>query len=293
MRVVAAILWGATAYLAVAWMLGVLPTFRRPANPGRRDGQRLWLAQAGLGVTMRQYRLALTVAVGCVFVVFYVLLGVWWLASLPAVALAFIVRTLLERRRMARLAGVRGAWPDAIRSLIAYTSTGTALPVALGEVARRGPADLRPVLAQYDTLLRLYDFETTLGIIKEDVGDPTTDKIIEVLVIADEVGSDRLTMILRDVLDDLVSDLDVYEEIKTRRTEREIERWAAIVGPWLIVLVVILLSPEYGEFYRSSAGRFLILVGVLWTTAGWFVLKHFSKPPVEPRVLGRSGRGAP
>ncbi len=291
MRILAAILWGATAYMGCAWVLGILPTLQRSNARTNQDRRRLWLAQTGLGVTVRQYRLAIGLLVAGVFGVSFTVFGVWWLAAIPAIAVAFMIHSGLERRRLARLAGVRGAWPDAIRSLIAYTSTGTALPVALAEVAVRGPAALRPVLAQYETLLRLYDFATTLAIIKEDLGDPTTDKIIEVLVIADEVGSDRLSVILRDLLDDLVLDLDVLEEIKTRRVEREIERWAAIVGPWLIVLAVIVMSPEYGAFYRSAPGRFLIILGLMWTVGGWFVLKRFSRIPMEPRVLGSSATG--
>lgn len=290
------LLFAATAatfvYLAASWMLGRLPqiAIRRRNNHDGRDLTQEQLHQAGIHITPTQYRLIVTGAVIAAFLLGLVIWKAWHLAILPALFTVIWIQTTLSRRRHRRVLAIRQAWPDGIRLVLAHLKEK--LPVAVRELARTGPQPLREILEPYDSLVRLYDFPTALSIIKEDVAEPTTDKVLTIMSLAHDAGASQIPDILRDVLDDIVRDLEVHEHIRTQRLEREIERFFSILGPWLIMAIIVRTAPSYRDFYTSPRGRGFVILGLIWTAVGWAILKRVSTLPEEPRVLAASTTAA-
>ncbi len=70
--------------------------------------------------------------------------------------------------------------------------------------------------------------------------------------------------------------------------EHRINAWAVFSLPWLILFVLAGRSGPYAEFYRSSTGALVVLLGALASGAGiWWVLR-LGGIAAEPRVFGRS-----
>ena len=84
-----------------------------------------------------------------------------------------------------------------------------------------------------------------LELMKEDLADPTSDRVLEVLILAQERGG----AIVRDILDDLVDattrDLKLLDELETEGLEMRINAKAVVVLPWL---VLVALTARPGAF---------------------------------------------
>src|SRR5206468_1727515 len=89
------------------------------------------------------------------------------------------------------------------------------LAVGAVALAASGPPPLQEAFARFPMLARMLGTVPALEVIKEELADPTSDRVIEVLVIAHERGG----QIVRDILEDLVAattrDLKLLEEVET------------------------------------------------------------------------------
>ena len=139
-RLLAPLFVGVTVYLAVGFATGYAPELklRRPTRPQVSDRQ-LWLIQAGSDLTPQQF-LAGSTAVGLVmFLAALLLTGAWWLALAPGISAFLVPRSYYGRRRTERLGGVRQAWPDGLRDMLASISAGSTMVNSLVILADHGP----------------------------------------------------------------------------------------------------------------------------------------------------------
>jgi tight adherence protein B len=246
----------------------------------------LWLQQAGVHLTPVQFW-AGSIAAGLVtLAVLITITGTPVVAIVPAAAVGALPRAYFARKRSARLAEVQGAWPDGLRDVLASVSAGRPISQALLSLAATGPEPLQVAFARYPTLARMFGTVPALEIIKEELADPTSDRVIEVLILAHERGG----RIVREILEDLIAattrDLKTAEEIRTQGLEMRLNARAVMVLPWVVLVVLALTSPQYRAFYRGSAGLAVVAIGAVLSVVGGIVITRLGQSRVEGRVFG-------
>lgn len=295
MRALAAAATGTFAFLLAAALLGRPVPARRAAPRGaRRAGRtRLWLAQAGVHTTPARFW------GGSMLLSAVVLAAVTGITATPAVALApavgagLVPRALVARRRARRLREVAEAWPDGLRDLTSAISAGMSLTQALGELARRGPEPLRQAFARFPLLARVIGVTAALEVIREDLADATSDRVIEVLILAHTHGGRMVTEILHDLADAATRDVRTAEEVATAALEQRINARAVLVLPWLVLLALTAAPGHFRDFYRSAAGVAVIALAACLSLLGVWLVGRLSREHVEDRLLagGPAGGG--
>jgi tight adherence protein B len=289
MSVAAALAVGVACALLAGALMGTLPAFRAHTRGERRVRTETWLQQAGVPLTPTRFVLGSAAGGILALLVLTALTGSFLVAIVPAVALALLPRTYFARRRRTRLREVQSAWPDALRDLAASIAAGHSLTQAVIELARHGPEALRHAFARFPDLARVLGTAAALEIVKEELADPTSDRVIEVLVLAHERGGG----IVRNVLDDLVQattrDLKLLDALETEGLEMRINARAVVILPWLVLVALTARPGPFRDFYRTSGGAVTLVVAAFLTIIGVLVLGRLGREPVEARVLG----GAP
>jgi tight adherence protein B len=290
MTLLAGLAVGVFVYFLVGFATGYAPEIKiRRFRPRKQISNRqLWLNQAGVSLTPRQF-FAGSVAVGAIaFVAIAALTGAPLVALVPAAGVAALPHAYFARRRNAHLRRVQEAWPDGLRDLIASISAGRSLPQALSALAATGPAPLQEAFARFPMLSRMLGTVPALEVIKEELADPTSDRVIEVLVLAHERGG----QIVRDILEDLVAattrDLKLLEEIETEGLEMKINARAVLVLPWLVLVALTIREGPFRDFYRSTGGLIVVLVAGLLSLVGGFLITRLARTRGEQRVFGSS-----
>jgi tight adherence protein B len=190
-----------------------------PPRPARAGRAQQWLAHAGVrGV--RPWQLAtLCGALGSVAG-----LGVLamsrsvWLGLAFALLAGLLPLTALRARRLRRSRELREAWPDAIDNLASGVRAGLSLPEAVAGLAERGPQPLRAPLARFaDDYHATGRFGAALDRLKDELADPTADRVVEALRLAREVGGSELGPTLRILSGFLRDELRVRKDLGAGR----------------------------------------------------------------------------
>lgn len=174
MTLLAGLAVGVFVYFLVGFLTGQTPEIkvRRTRRRTQISNRQLWLNQAGVAVTPRQF-FAGSIAVGAVaFFVVMAATGAPLVAIVPAAGIAALPRAYFARRRAAHLQRVQAAWPDGLRDVIASIAAGRSLPQALNALAASGPAPLQEAFARFPMLSRMLGTVPALEVIKEELADP-------------------------------------------------------------------------------------------------------------------------
>jgi tight adherence protein B len=290
MTLLAGLAVGVFVYFLVGFLTGHMPEirirrFRRRAQISNRQ---LWLNQAGVPVTPRQFFTG-SVAVGAIaFFLITAVTGTPLVAIVPAAGVAALPRAYFARRRATQLQRVQAAWPDGLRDVIASIAAGRSLPQALNALAATGPAALQEAFSRFPMLSRMLGTVPALEVIKEELADPTSDRVIEVLLLAHERGG----QIVRDILEDLVAattrDLKLLEEVETEGLEMKINARAVLVLPWLVLVALTIREGPFRDFYRSPGGFLVVLVAGVLSVIGGLLIARLARTRAEQRVFGSS-----
>lgn len=252
--------------VAVVLRVPVVSVLRRPAV----DIRRLAPVVAGAGAGALVAFLAGSFAVG-VF---------------PGVVVALVPSALRTRRRAEAAEEVHRAWPDALRDLIASVASGGSLASALERLSQRGPHALRPAFSRYVSVARTAGVVPALESVKRDLADPTSDRVLEVLMLAHERGGGMVTEILQDLAEATTRDLWALEQIRTENLEQKINARAVFVLPWIVLIALTAREGAIRDFYASPAGVFVIALGALASGFGMWLVGRLGREPDEPRVFG-------
>jgi tight adherence protein B len=290
MTLLAGVAVGVFVYFLVGFATGYAPDIRvRRLRPREQISSRqLWLNQAGVAVTPRQFIIGSVVVGALAFLVIAAVTGAPLVALVPAAGVAALPRAYFARRRAAHLRRVQAAWPDGLRDVIASIAAGRSLPQALNTLAASGPAPLQDAFGRFPMLSRMLGTLPALEVIKEELADPTSDRVIEVLVLAHERGG----QIVRDILEDLVAattrDLKLHEEIETEGLEMKINARAVLVLPWLVLVALTIREGPFRDFYRSPGGLIVVLLAGVLSVVGGFLIARLARTRGEQRVFGSS-----
>ena len=119
---------------------------------------------------------------------------------------------------------------------------------------------------------------------------PTSDRVVEVLVLAHERGGRVVQGILEDLVVATSRDLKVREEVETEGLESRINARAVLVLPWLVLVALTMRGGAFREFYRSSAGLAVVLVGVVLSSLGYLWISRLGRSQDERRVFDAADR---
>jgi tight adherence protein B len=281
----AALAVGTFLALLAGVLVGQPLELRSWRRPGRRRSARLWLEQAGARVSPLQFALVSAALGLVVFVAAYVLTGTVLVAVVPSVAAAAIPRAWFGQRRAQRLRELQVAWPDGLRDLAASIAAGRSLVHALEALAETGPSALRLAFARFPDLARMLGPVAALEVVKAELADPTSDRVLEVLILAQERGGPVVSQILDDLVVATTKDLKVLDEIESEGLEMKLNARAVLVMPWFVLLALTVRDGAFRDFYRSSAGLLVVAVGALLSAAGAWWIGRLGRRHEERRVF--------
>lgn len=291
MRLLAAACAAFLGFAAMGWLLGNPVTVRlhRRRSPGetRADRRRRWLRQAGYSITPLQFYGASGIAGAAAFALLWLATGAWVASIVPAALCAFTPQLYYAAARKRRLAAINQAWPDGLRDLVASVHQQLPLHQAILELVRGGPAPLRQAFTRYPTHARALGTVAALEHVKEELADPTSDRVLEVLILAAErgAGGDLLARLLGDLAESVTADLRVDEDIETARTEPRINMAVAAALPWLLLLAMVLADTPQRDYYTSGRGLGPVAIAAAMTFVGVATVRALSRDPVEARLF--------
>ena len=277
-----------TATAAALMAVAILGRFRRRQEI--RQPEQPWQSQAGLDVTPTQFWLA---SIGTGVLAYLLVLAVTSLpliSAMPAVVVATLPRAYFGRKRARRLAEVQEAWPDGLRDLISSVRSGASLPTAIESLAGFGPAPLRSAFQGFMVYSRSLGVVPALEMIKADLADPTSDRVIEVLILAYERGGAAVPEILSDLAETTTRDIWTLEQIRTEALEQKINARVVFVLPWFVLIAMTAQAGAFREFYSTAAGMTVAFIGGVMSLLGIAIASRLGSQPTEPRVF-TSGSG--
>lgn len=287
MTLLAALAVGTFCVLLAGHLVGQPVRWRSWRRPSRGSiPPELWLAQAGVGVSPLQFVVG-SAAVGIsAFAATYFVTGTALVALVPALAAASLPRAYFGRRRATRLRALQAAWPDGLRDVGASIAAGHSLTHALTTLAATGPPALRDAFARFPLLARMLGTVPALEVVKAELADPTSDRVIEVLILASERGGAIVRQILEDLVVATTKDVKVLDEIESEGLEMKINGRAVLVMPWLVLVALTLRDGPFRAFYRSPAGLAVVLVGAVLSVLGSWWINRLGRAHEEQRVFG-------
>ncbi|MEE8600369.1 type II secretion system F family protein [Euzebya tangerina] len=277
---------GLFAALAVAAVRGQLPV-RRAGRPRREKTPALQdlIAAAGLGWSPSQVVAGCLAAALAVGVVITSLTPIWALAGVPVVVAAAAPIVMLRTRARGRLRAIRSAWPDALAQIAGSLRAGRPLSHALIDVSLNGPPALTEPLSGLAARIQTVGLVPALEAARDELSEPLTDRIVEVLTVAHVEGG----RIVLDIIDDLSraveDELAVAEETETLALEGKLNARLVFALPWLVLVVLTARPGPFQDFYASGAGALVIGIGTVMSLAGVAISSRLSRTPDPVRVL--------
>lgn len=286
----AAFFAGLFFFLLVAQISGNMPKrlskVRESKNRLTRNEKRQsWLNQSGVGVTPLQFW-AISIGTGIIsFSFLFLITKVFIVSAVPALMLGLLPKSYFSRKRTKTMDERVRAWPDALRTLIAGIASSQSLHQSLKSLATGGPVPLRLVFQKYARLTQALDQKSALEVVKEDLGDPMSDRIIEILISATEAGPGVVLDILRDLAESTTQDLQLRDHIDTMQVEMKINARVVFVMPFILLVLMVATSEDIRTFYQSAIGYVVIVLGTSILIGGMYVIQKLGKIPVEERVF--------
>ena len=240
----------------------------------------------GLDVSRTQYWAAIGAMAVVTFATVFAVTGLIVVSAVPALVLAWLPRAYFTRRHNLRKAAVQEAWPDGIRDILSSIRSGASLARAVEEMAAFGPEPLRQAFQGFGAYARSLGVVPALELIKEDLADPASDRIVEVLILAYERGGVAVPEILIDLAEAATKDVWTAEEIKTEALEQKINARVVFVLPWIVLIAMTARPGPFRDFYGTATGIAVVAFGGLLSLIGILVASRLGSSPVEPRVFG-------
>ncbi len=278
----------ASAATAAAAGLITYRLFTRPRDIRR---SRRWAASPipGLDVTRLQFWVIVLAAGALAFLVVYAFTGLVAVSVVPAVVVATLPKAYLVRKRSLRMAGIQESWPDGLRDILSSVRSGASLPSAIENLALFGPEPLREAFQGFDVYSRSLGVVPALEMVKQDLADPTADRIIEVLILAYERGGAVVPEILEDLAEATTRDLWTTEQVRSEALEQKINSRVVFALPWIVLVAMTSRSGAFRDFYSSSAGIMVVVIGGVMSLIGVAIASRLGALPGEPRVFGEEG----
>lgn len=274
------------ASLATAAVTGSLLAVLVRGRRERSRASRRRMAVPGLDVTQAQFWATVLGAGAVAFVVVFAVTGLVVVSLVPALVVATLPRAYFVRKRALGQIAVQEAWPDGLRDILSSIQSGSSLPKAVENMASLGPEALRDAFQGFGVYARSLGVVPALEMVKDDLADPTSDRIIEVLILAHERGGQAVPQIISDLADASTRDLWTLEEVRTEALEQKINSRVVFILPWLVLIALTARSGPFRDFYGTPLGVTVVVIGGILSLLGIFIASRLGASPAEPRVFG-------
>lgn len=223
-------------------------------------------------------------AVG-VFVVVWAVTG-WPAAGIAlgsvAVMVPMFIETRQQRQRAAERTEALASWAEMLRDTIAAHA---GMHQAIAASATVAPEPIRTQVR----LLAIRSSQMPLGralrMFAADMADPVSDLIVASMTIAAEQQAQKLPQLLGGVAKAAREQTAMRLRVEARRAQTYASARALVVITLVMVVVLLVASPDFMEPYDSLAGQLVLLVvGGLFAGAVWSLMV-MSRPVPVPRVL--------
>lgn len=280
------VITGAFAAGVILVFLGMRGARRLSANPGRRRRMPEWMAGPGVGRGSIAQWLLFCLGIATVTgMALLALTHALWVALAFAALAGYLPVAVLRARHGRRVRERREVWPDAIDNLVSAVRAGMSLPDAVSALAERGPEALREPFGHFAAAYAASGrFGEALDLVKQELADPTADRVFEALRVTREVGGSDLGRTLRTLSAFLRDEHRVRRELEARQSWVIVAARLAFATPWF-VLLLLATKPEAVAAYQRPAGAVVIAVGALLATAGYRLMLRIGRLPSEERVL--------
>lgn len=244
---------------------------------------------SGVDVSPLQFWSTVIGAAAGTFLAVYAVTELIVVAMAPALVVATLPKAYYTRKRASRIAEVQESWPDGLRDLLSSVRSGASLRTAIESLSAFGPDPLREAFKGFDVYARSLGLVAALEMVREELADPTSDRVIEILILAHERGGVAVPEILTDLAEATTRDAWTQEQIRTEALEQKINSRVVFVLPWLVLVAMTAQSGAFREFYSTSAGVLVVAIGAMMSLIGIAIASRLGSQPPEPRVFGGSG----
>lgn len=225
---------------------------------------------------------------GAAAVVFAV---VWAVTGWPAAGVALgsvavmapmFLETYRERQRVAARTEALASWAEMLRDTI---SAHAGLHQAISSTATVAPVAIRAEVRRLAIRSSQMDLVRALRLFAAEMADPVSDLIVSALTIADRHQAQNLPRLLGGVATATREQTAMRLRVEAARAQTYASSRALVVITLAMVVVLMVMSPEFMEPYDDVVGQVVLLVvGGLFAGAVWSLMV-MSRPVVVPRVL--------
>lgn len=279
-----ALIPGLAGALIVAGIIGVVVGLRPVPVAEVRPTLRRWHRLRSLDRTAR-----LALAGGVIGGVLAWLVTGWWLAVLAVpVTVAGLPRLLSSGSAPTRIARLE-AMEEWTRSLSGVLTAGVGLEQALVATLRSTPRAITPEVTRLVARLRArWVTEDALRAFADELGDSTGDLIAANLILGARRRGAGLASVLEGLAESVAADVRARRQVEADRAKpRATARWVTLIST--AVLVILAVSGEYVEPYRSPLGQ-VVLVTLLTAYVATLVwMKRMAVGRELPRFLEARG----
>lgn len=257
----------------------------------------VWLAVAGwIGGPQRERRhaaqaldgrrVAVPAAVGLVVCVAVWALTGWPAAGVSLAAVAVMGPLFVDAHRERQTAIARtealATWAEMLRDTIA---SHAGLHQAIATTATVAPAAIRTDVRRLAARSEQMPLTRALGLFAAEVADPVADLVVAAITIADRHQAQSLPELLGGVAASTRQQAAMRLRVETGRARTYASARAMVALTLLMVVVLMLFSPEFMDPYDSWGGQLVLLIaGGLFSGATWALIQ-MSRPVPLPRVL--------
>lgn len=271
----------AALFTSLAAGLVARAVVERERRPQRTTGATL----PGLDVSPIQFWVTVLAAGAATYLLVIAITGLVVVSLVPALVVATLPRAYFAKKRSQRVVALLEAWPDGLRDLLSSVRSGASLSSAVENLASFGPEPLRETFQGFDVYSRSLGVVPALEMVKDDIADPTSDRIIEVLILAHQRGGGVVPEILADLAEAATRDLWTIEQVRTEVLEQKINSRVVFVMPWLVLVAMTARSGAFREFYSTRAGLLVVALGGVLSIVGMVIATRLGAQPTEPRVF--------
>jgi tight adherence protein B len=184
-----------------------------------------------------------------------------------------------------RSAVLRELWPDVVDHLRSAIRAGLSLPEALMQLGYKGPEPLRGVFLDFAADYRSGgSFSLALDRLKDRLGDPVADRIVEALRLTREVGGSDLGRLLGTLSGFLRESARTRSELEARQSWTVNAARLAVAAPWILLLLMS-TRPEAMAAYARPTGLAVLVVGLGVSALCYRLMLRIAALPEEERVL--------
>ena len=184
-----------------------------------------------------------------------------------------------------RSSDIQSACPEMIDHLISGLQSGLSLNESLVGLSLRGPKVIQPYFQIFrEDVYGTGDFSGALERVKSQLGEPSTDQIIESLLISKTLGGAELINILRLLGNFIREDLTLRREILVKQNWIKNSAHLSAGAPW-ILLLLLSTQPATADSFTTRSGITVLLSGLVMTCMAYLWMNKLGKLPQPSRVF--------